>query len=179
MRGLYFVFLSVCTFLTVTPNAIAQKGFKGIAKGNEKTASSNISLEKEVLVLVNKIRLEHKLQPLKLDERLVQAARYHCKDMAEENYFSHNSYDRKGDKVFYLCKSHERAMQFANNYKIYAENISAGQITAQQVVDGWMESPGHRENILHPRFTHIGIAYIYTPNGEYHHFWGQSFAGTK
>ena len=59
------------------------------------------------------------------------------------------------------------------------ENIAAGYMTAQEVVDGWMNSPGHRENILNPNYTEIGVGYYYLENDtgiiNYNRYWSQSF----
>ena len=174
MRGL-IIFLQ-CLMLILGNNAVhAQKGFKGKPTGLEKISSSNLSFEKQVLVLVNAERKKFNLKPLKLDENLTQAARYHCKDMAEENYFGHSSQDRNGNSLSFVCKSYERMMKFDNTFTLYAENISAGQRTPHAVVQDWMDSPGHRKNILDPRFTHIGLAFIKVDTGEYFYFWGQAF----
>ena len=62
--------------------------------------------------------------------------------------------------------------QFGVSYKSAAENIAMGQRSAAEVVKAWMESPGHRENIMNPSLTHIGIGY--DKNGNY---WTQQFIG--
>ncbi len=92
----------------------------------------------------------------------MNSARQKSTDMASNNYFSHTSptYGSPFDQMK------------ANGvtYKSAAENIAMGQRTAEEVVKGWMESPGHRQNILTPGFTHIGIGF--DKNGNY---WTQQF----
>ena len=60
----------------------------------------------------------------------------------------------------------------------YGENIAAGNATAAATVEQWMNSPGHRANIMNPDFTHIGVGYIQT-NGGYRHYWVQMFTGKR
>src|SRR5690606_27725709 len=57
-----------------------------------------------------------------------------------------------------------------------AENIASGQPDPATVVEGWLNSPGHRANILNPELTEIGAGYAYTTTGDYHHFWTHVFA---
>jgi uncharacterized protein YkwD len=59
------------------------------------------------------------------------------------------------------------------DFKAAGENIAAGQKTAEEVMDGWMNSEGHRANILNPDFTHIGIGYV--QGGDYGTYWTQLF----
>ena len=85
----------------------------------------------------------------------MNSARQKSTDMASKGYFSHTSptYGSPFDQMK------------ANGvtYKSAAENIAMGQRTAEEVVRGWMESPGHRQNILTLDFTHIGIGYEKKP----------------
>lgn len=97
-----------------------------------------------------------------MDEKLMNTARAKSADMASKNYFSHTSptYGSPFDQMK------------ANGitYRAAAENIAMGQRSAEEVVKGWMESPGHRQNILTPGFTHIGIGYDARGN-----YWTQQF----
>ncbi len=119
-------------------------------------------IEKAVLDLTNAERQKAGLKPLQMDDKLMASARQKSADMASKNYFSHTSptYGSPFDQMK------------ANGitYKAAAENIAMGQRSAQEVVQGWMNSPGHRQNILTPGFTHIGIGY--DANGNY---WTQQF----
>lgn len=130
----------------------------------EKQAQTgNISaIEQAVLDLTNAERQKAGLKPLQIDNNLMNSARQKSKDMATNNYFDHTSptYGSPFDQMK------------ANGvtYRSAAENIAMGQRSAEEVVKGWMESPGHRQNILTPNFTHIGIGY--DANGNY---WTQQF----
>lgn len=120
------------------------------------------AIEKEVLDLTNAERQKAGLAPLQTDSNLMNSARQKSTDMATNRYFSHTSptYGSPFDQMK------------ANgvSYSAAAENIAQGQRTAAEVVKAWMESPGHRQNILTPGFTHIGIGY--DANGNY---WTQQF----
>ncbi|MFJ7936850.1 CAP domain-containing protein [Sporosarcina sp. NPDC096371] len=120
------------------------------------------AIEQAVLDLTNAERQKAGLKPLQIDKNLMSSARQKSTDMATNNYFSHTSptYGSPFDQMK------------ANGvtYKAAAENIAMGQRTAEEVVKGWMASPGHRENILTPGYTHIGIGY--DKNGNY---WTQQF----
>jgi len=120
------------------------------------------AIEKAVLDLTNAERQKAGLKPLQTDKNLMTSARQKSGDMASKNYFSHTSptYGSPFDQMK------------ANGvtYKAAAENIAMGQRTAEEVVKGWMASPGHRQNILTASYTHIGIGY--DKNGNY---WTQQF----
>jgi uncharacterized YkwD family protein len=129
----------------------------------ESAQNASVSaIEKAVLDLTNAERQKAGLKPLQTDGNLMKSARQKSTDMATKGYFSHTSptYGSPFDQMK------------ANGvtYKSAAENIAMGQRTAEEVVKGWMESPGHRQNILTPGFTHIGIGY--DTNGNY---WTQQF----
>ncbi|WP_246258755.1 CAP domain-containing protein [Kroppenstedtia pulmonis] len=123
------------------------------------------SIEWEVVELVNQERAKHNLKPLRADDKLSVVARMKSKDMAEKNYFSHDS--PTYGSPFDMMKKHGIL------FKSAAENIAAGQTTAQQVVTGWMNSQGHRENILNPNFDTIGVGYV--KGGSHGHYWTQLF----
>ncbi len=144
--------------------------------GEERIESTNSLFEKEVLRLTNKERKKRKLSPLKYDEKLTYAARYHAKDMAKENYFDHDSHDRKNKRLKKSCDIFERIGAFAN-YNYLAENISAGQQTPDEVVKAWMKSPGHKKNILNKNMTLLGVGFYENKDSEYGIYWVQNFGG--
>jgi len=88
-------------------------------------------------------------------------------DMRDKNYFSHQS--PTYGSPFSMMKN------FGISYRTAGENIAAGQQTPQEVVTAWMNSPGHRANILNKSFTHIGVGYA--KGGSYGHYWTQMFIG--
>lgn len=122
------------------------------------------SYEKEVVRLVNEIRVKNGLNPLTEDWELSRAARYKSRDMKDNNYFSHTS--PVYGSPFNMLKS------FGIKYKAAAENIAKGQATPQTVVNAWMNSAGHRANILNSSYTKIGVGYVKSGN-----YWTQMFIG--
>lgn len=128
------------------------------------TSSSVTSFEQEVIRLVNEIREENGLRSLTYDWELARVARYKSQDMRDNRYFSHTS--PVYGSPFQMMKS------FGISYRSAGENIAKGYATPEAVVEGWMNSPGHRANILNSSFTHIGVGYV--ADGRY---WTQMFIG--
>lgn len=123
------------------------------------------SIENQVIELTNQQRAKNGLSPLKADWELSRVARYKSADMRDKNYFQHNS--PTYGSPFDMIKS------FGLTYKSAGENIAAGQSTPEQVVNSWMNSSGHRANILNPNYTHIGVGYA--KGGSYGYYWTQMF----
>lgn len=142
--------------------------------GGADLPSSNPAFEDEVLRLVNEIRLANGLLPLKRVDALDRAARFHATDMSEENYFSHTSHDRVNGELVESCEWSDRLRTYYTNWNLIAENIAAGYSTPQKVVDGWMNSPGHRHNILSANNWEIGVGY-FQGSGSYKNYWVQDF----
>ena len=101
------------------------------------------------------------------DTLLSKGARAKSKDFTTLGYFGHTS-PRYGSP-FNMMRT------FGIRYNRAGENIASGQRTPEAVVRAWMNSPGHRANIMSPRFNKIGVGYAYTTGGSYHHFWTQWF----
>lgn len=118
----------------------------------------------EVVDLTNKERAKEGLKALQIDVKLTQSAQAKSQDMKNNNYFSHTSptYGSPFDQMKSL----------GITYKSAGENIAMGQRSAAEVVKAWMESPGHRENIMNPSYTHIGVGL--SDSGYY---WTQQFIG--
>ena len=132
----------------------------------EPTAPSNsvVAYENKVLELVNVERQKAGLKSLQMDESLRNVARKKSEDMQSKKYFSHTS--PTYGSPFDMMK------QFGISYRTAGENIAMGQRTPEEVVKAWMNSPGHRANILKAEFTHIGVGYV--ASGSY---WTQMFIG--
>ena len=111
-----------------------------------------VAYEQEVIRLVNGLRQENGLKPLSYDWELSRVARYKSQDMKDNRYFSHTS--PVYGTPFQMIKS------FGISYRSAGENIARGYATPQAVVNGWMNSSGHRANILNPDYTHIGVGYV-------------------
>jgi len=135
---------------------------------------SNPAFEQEVLRLVNQIRLDNGLLPMKQVEGLTNAARFHATDMSEENYFSHTGHDRVNGELVESCSWSDRIHSYYTDWNLIGENIAAGFATPQSVVDGWMNSPGHKQNILSPNNWETGIGY-FQGSGSYSYYWAQDF----
>jgi uncharacterized YkwD family protein len=120
------------------------------------------SIEQQVLTLTNQERAKAGLKPLATDAKLMNAAREKSTDMRTNKYFSHTSPT--------LGSPFDRMKELGITYKAAAENIAMGQQSASEVVKAWMESPGHRANIMNGNFTHIGIGY-----DAQGHYWTQQF----
>lgn len=109
------------------------------------------SFEKEVVRLVNEIRADAGLGELIYDWELSRVARYKSEDMRDNGYFSHTS--PTYGSPFTMMKN------FGIRYRSAAENIAKGQRTPAAVVNAWMNSSGHRANIMNKSFTHIGVGF--------------------
>lgn len=114
--------------------------------------SSVSSYEAEVVRLVNDIRRQYGLSPLEENWELSRVARYKSQNMHDLKYFSHTSptYGSPYD----MMKS------FGLTYRTAGENIAMGYCTPQAVVNAWMNSPGHRANILNASYKKIGVGYV-------------------
>ncbi|MCO4851054.1 CAP domain-containing protein [Bacillus vallismortis] len=129
------------------------------------SAPSSVSAyEKKVVELTNAERQKQGLKPLQIDETLSKSARAKSQDMKDKNYFDHQS--PTYGSPFDMMKS------FGISYKTAGENIAKGQKTPEAVVKAWMNSEGHRKNILNANFTHIGVGYV-----ESGSIWTQQFIG--
>lgn len=122
------------------------------------------SYEQQVVDLVNKIRVQNGLKELKHNWELSRVARYKSQDMRDNRYFSHTS--PVYGSPFNMIKN------FGISYRTAGENIAKGYTSPEAVVNGWMNSTGHRENILNASFTQIGVGYV--ADGRY---WTQMFIG--
>lgn len=128
------------------------------------TDASTQNYEQEVVRLVNEIRTQYGLKTLSEDWELSRVARYKSQDMRDKNYFSHTS--PTYGSPFQMMKS------FGISYRSAGENIAKGQRTPQEVVNAWMNSSGHRANILNSSYTKIGVGYVSDGN-----YWTQMFIG--
>ena len=126
--------------------------------------SSVASYEHEVVRLVNEIRQQNGLKPLTENWELSRVARYKSQDMLDNRYFSHTS--PTYGSPFQMIKA------FGLSYRTAGENIAKGYASPQAVVNGWMNSSGHRANILNVSYTQIGIGYVAQGN-----YWTQMFVG--
>lgn len=129
-----------------------------------------------VLTAINAARAKAGCGPLRLNGKLVAAAKAHARAMAEQNFFGHAGKDGS--------RFSSRIAGQGYSYRTAAENIAAGQKSASQVVNSWLKSSGHRRNILNCRMTETGIALVYQADDRpirgnpapLRYYWVQVFA---
>lgn len=130
------------------------------------------SQEAKFLALINKHRANNGLKKLALSRTLGAAAEHHSKDMARYNYFSHTL--RGGLAWSSNIKNH--------GYKAsgtMAENIAAGNSSAEETFRQWRNSPGHNKNMLNPNFRAIGIGRASKDSSRYRWYWTTTFGGAQ
>jgi uncharacterized protein YkwD len=129
------------------------------------------SFTEQVLTLVNAERAVVACDSLTMNSMLVTAAQGHSQDMADQDFFSHTG--SNGSSPW------DRMEAAGYDYSTAGENIAAGQETPEEVMTSWMNSQGHRDNILNCDFEEIGVGYVYLENDtgdtNYHHYWTQVF----
>jgi uncharacterized protein YkwD len=116
--------------------------------------------EQQIFDLTNILRQRHQLQVLEWDDEVSKVAQGHSQDMFETKTFSHTS-----EKYGELSDRLEASDVF---YQLAGENIAANYIDAPAVVEGWLNSKGHRETLLNEEYTHLGV-------GVYHKYYTQNF----
>lgn len=150
-----------------TPNFVnAQNNLNMPVKIN--LSNSNESVAKtyaqEVLRLVNIERANHGVAPLRLSDNLTSGATIRANEISK--FMSHTR--PNGQKFYTVFNDSE------GQYTM-GENIAAGYDSPEAVVKGWMNSPGHRANILNSDYEELGVGYFYDQNSEYKNFWVQIF----
>ena len=125
------------------------------------------AFQNKVLELVNVERAKNGLKPLTMNANLNKTATLKSQDMAKLNYFSHTS--PTYGSPFDMMK------KYGISYRTAGENIAMGQTTPEQVMQGWMNSSGHRANILNSSFTQLGVGVAKNSNGQL--YWTQQFIG--
>ncbi len=151
---LVILVFSVVNFASASTNITISKW-----KVNQQVSSN---FAREVLELVNYERAKEHLKPLKLSSSLNHYAQIRAKEITKK--FSHTR--PSGYSCFTVIPK---------PYRTVGENIAAGQRSAKEVVAAWMNSPGHRENIMNPKFKELGMGYLYLPDSKYKHYWAQLF----
>jgi len=173
--------LGEALFITLDTLALGDAGvcYTGCG-GIPGVPSANADYEQQVIELVNAQRLANgNLSPLKRVDTLTDSARYHATDMGQDNYFDHDSYDRVNGASVRVCGTWDRVLgYYGSGWNALAENIAAGYGTPADVMTGWMNSSGHRANILDPNLREIGVGYAVVSGSSYGHYWVQNF-GSK
>nr|WP_279588110.1 CAP domain-containing protein [Thalassobacillus devorans] len=118
-----------------------------------------------VVRLTNKARIQKGIEPLHMDEALQRVAAVKAEDMADDGYFSHQS-PTYGSPF-------EMLRDFKIEFDRASENIASVPFSPEEVVSQWLKHPGHQQNLLNPRMTHIGVGYAEGMNGR--GYWVQIF----
>ena len=149
---------------TATPAAPAAPSTP--AKTTTPSGSATLNdYEQQVVTLVNKERAAAGLSALTVNSTLANVAETKAADLRDENYFDHQS--PKYGSPFDMMHS------FGITYSYAGENIAKGQRTPDEVMNGWMNSPGHKANILNANYTQIGVGYVTDSSGT--GYWVQEF----
>ena len=160
-----------------TPDEGTAGGTAGSTPAEEETpaedtgsepADTVAAYEQEVFDLVNQIREENGLEPFVYNETLAETARAHSQDMIDRNFFDHTNPDGKSP--------FDRMRENGLSYSMAAENIAVGYPSPEAVVEGWMNSEGHRANIL-GGCEELGVGLAL--GGSYGYYWTQCFATVR
>jgi len=151
--------------------AVERPAASRATKRQSVAASGSDRLIRQVLKLTNGYRQQAGLQPLQLNPTLTTAAYGHSLDMATQDFFGHVG--SNGSTVF------NRLDTAGYRYTTAGENIAAGFTTAKSVVQAWMNSPLHRQNILTPFLEEVGIGFVFLPSDsgklKLRYYWTQDF----
>lgn len=147
--------------LDKAPTGTFEKAQKG-ALSDRDYSTTALDVER-ARVLVNAYRAEKGLKPLKINTELTNAAKAHSRDLAKWDRISHFGSD--GSNPW------DRVKRAGYNAKLAAENVGTGQVTFEEVLKGWKDSPGHNKNLLLADAEHMGIALVQEPKTEFKTFW--------
>jgi uncharacterized protein YkwD len=146
--------------------AFAGPAFAAESKGKTTVAVDKVAYENQVVALTNAQRKAHGCGALRNDTRLADSARAHSTDMVKQGFFSHTGSNGSS----FVAREVKAGYP---NRGASAENIAWGFRTPQDVVTGWMNSPGHRANILNCGSIAVGVGLAYTGGGSA--YWTQDF----
>jgi uncharacterized protein YkwD len=154
--------------LIISPPSFAEGGPPDLlaAKGSSLKSAEHSDPEARLILLINQIRARAGLRPLKPSRLLGEVARAHSREMRDEKFFSHTNSDGWGPK--------ERLERAGFAWKAYGENIGCGQDSPEKILQNWMNSASHRETLLNPVYTEVGIGLV--RGGECRTYWTGLFA---
>ena len=137
----------------------------------EASTETEADFVNRVVELTNEVRRSHGLPDLTVNFQLQEVAQQHSQNMAYQDFFSHTGQD--GSQPW------DRGLAAGYDYRNYGENIAAGQRTPEEVVQAWVDSPGHFANIINPAFTEIGVGFKYLADDpgdlRFQTYWSQEF----
>jgi uncharacterized protein YkwD len=163
----------------ITPTAAPRPEPKPLPLPVPRPFTDGSEFEREVLALINDERRRGAVcgherfgaaAPLRMEGRLKRAADAHSDDMVSRSFFGHQN--PSGESPF------DRIARAGYRYRTAGENVAAGQRSPQQVVQAWMDSPGHCRNIMNASFTETGIGHTRATD-IYGHYWTQTFGTAR
>jgi uncharacterized protein YkwD len=143
------------------PTGTFEKAPKGALDDRDYTATA-LDPEK-ARDLINQYRHEKGLKPLRINSELTEAAKAHSRDLAKWDRISH--YRSDGSNPW------DRVKRVGYKARLAAENVGTGQVTFDEVLRGWKESPGHNKNLLLGDAQEMGLALVQDPKTEFKSFW--------
>lgn len=147
--------------LDQAPSGSFEKPQRGVLSDRD-YSSTNLNAEM-ARDLINQYRKDNGLKPLRLNPELTAAAKDHSRDLAKWDRISH--YGSDGSNPW------DRVKRTGYKARIAAENVGTGQISFDEVLKGWKESPGHNKNLLLGDAEHMGLALVHDPKTEFKSFW--------
>lgn len=163
-------------FIQVTKTGQGSSSYRLSLTTSGNTSGNAVSappadITNQIIALTNQFRQQNGLPPVSFNSRLTSAAQTHTQNMALQDFVSHTGADGSS--------SGQRVSATGYSWSVVAENIAAGYLTAADVVKGWIDSPGHRENLLNRDVTEIGVGYYFLPddigNQNWNYYWAQVF----
>ena len=141
--------VSVCVVALIAAVAVP----RATPRPESRSQATLSSRETALVIAINSVRALHLLPKLRIDFRLVRAARSHSRDMLRHHYFDHGNFGRR------MSTFHVRG-------RLFAENLywASGVASANGTVASWLASPPHRQNLLDPQLRRVGVA---TPLGSF------------
>lgn len=182
MSGLIFSMLTTAAYAqdlspVVDDGLVAETGGIGLdAVGCSRvnSAPTNAAFEQRVVELVNIERANISVPPLKRNSELDFAVRDHTRDMAEDDYFAHDTYDRVNGVLTLVCGTFVRIKLYYSNYSAAGETLGLGYGTPEDVVKGWMNSPAHKAILLDSKYKEVGSGY-FKGGPQSTTYWGLNF----
>lgn len=166
MKRIFLLIVSLCMFSSACmANPVYYYNYSNTSNYvYEPNTDKNYA--QSVVDLVNRERLKAGVRPLILNPYLCSRSDIRANELA--TIFAHT---RPDGSQFYTVLDRRKF-----HYMTAGENAAAGASSPQEVVDIWMNSSGHRQNILNPKFRYIGVGYAYVPNSQYNNYWIQIFS---
>ena len=148
-----------------------EKGYFGLATGKEVAPSYNKIQEELLLQMINERREALFMSPLKRENSLTRAARYHAYDMATQDYLRHESHDMINGNLVEVASTEDRVAQFHSRKHFLAQNIAGGPQNAQETLDDWMLYDDEYDVLFDESSKKVGIGIFYDPDSEFKYYW--------